>query len=90
MRVGYEDRYAQRAQALDLCRRKIRPHDSKIGLECDDALEVEARGRSYARHPCRLRRPIRRTENADDALPRAGGKKELGGMWREAHDASGR
>ncbi len=88
--IGDEDRGADGTQALDLRRGKIRPDDDQVGLECNDALEVEAGGSADLNQPRRFRRPVGRCQDTDDAIARTGGKQELRRMRGEADDAPGR
>ncbi len=86
-RIREVDGDARGAQALELHRREVRPGHDQIGLERENAFEVDRVGVAHPGQRARLGRPIRGREHADDFPGGAGSEQQLGGMRGQAHDA---
>jgi len=88
MRLGEEQRNAQRTQPVDLLLRvTVTPDHHQIGLEGGNALQIERAVIAHVRNVARGWRVVAVSHGADDACAAAGREQQLGRMRRETDDA---
>src|SRR6267142_1729435 len=86
--VGAENRHARADQVADDLTLEIGEGQDQVGLEREDAVELEGGEPAHARLFPRGLGPLRRAGDADDALAGADEKCDLGGLGGETDDAS--
>ena len=87
-RVGHEQGDAARRERGRLRRRRVGPADDEVGLQRDDALEVERARVADGGQRARRGGEIGGRDDTDDVVARTGREQQLGRVGREADDAA--
>ena len=88
MGIGRVHRHTHSTQAFQLRRCHVRPDNSEIRPERDDALEVEPARIADARQARGLGWPVGGFEHADHPGAGTGRKEQLGRMRRKTHNTT--